>query len=86
MFKSCKSLLELNAERGRLVTEGVDITTINNAYNARRQELLSQRKPFTEVKPIKILPREVQQFMGIPIAGKSPISGVITLTENGFLY
>lgn len=86
MFKDCKTLAELNATRIKLASEGVDLITVNNAYNVRRQELLSQRKPYTVVTPIVVEPEPVQKFVGIPIAGRNPRPGTITFTERGFLY
>ena len=86
MFKDCNTLAELNAKRIQATSEGTDLVEINNAYNARRCEILSKRKPFVVLKPISVEPREVSQYCGVPVAGRSKEVGCISLTAKGFLY
>lgn len=86
MFKDCNTLAELNAKRIQATSEGVDLIEVNNAYNTRRCEILSTRKPFVVLKPIIVEPRTVQQYCGIPIVGRATEVGCISLTEKGFLY
>ena len=86
MFDDCKTLAELNAARIKATTGDCDLVAINNEYNKRRQEILTTRKPFVELTPIIVKPREVVQYCGIPVAGRSEQIGTIQLTNVGFLY
>ena len=54
MFDDCTSLAELNAARIKAVNSGKDLITVNNAYNKRRQEIMSQRNDFKKLQPIFI--------------------------------
>lgn len=86
MFEECGTLAELNAARIKAASEGVDLITINNEYNCKRQAILNGKKKFKEIYPIKVKPREVTQYCGVPIAGRAEVPGCIVMTENGFLY
>lgn len=86
MFKECKTLAELNAKRIQATTQGIDLVEVNNAYNIRRQEILTARKPFVQVIPIVVKPKEAQQFCGVPVVGRTNKVGCIELTDKGFLY
>ena len=86
MFEECTSLAELNAARIQATTGDCDLVSINNAYNKRRQEILTAKKPFMELSPIIVQPREVIKYCGVPVIGRSEQFGVIQLTESGFLY
>lgn len=86
MFENCGTLAELNAARIKASSEGIDLITINNAYNARRQDILTTRKPFVALTPIVVKPREVKDYCGVPVAGRSTVAGCIQLTASGFLY
>lgn len=86
MFEECNNLAELNAARIKAANESTDLVALNNAYNKRRQEILSEKKNYVQLKPIPFKTREVLQYCGIPVAGRSPEPGTIVLTEKGFLY
>jgi hypothetical protein len=86
IFDDCNTLAELNAERIKATTSDVDLVTINNMYNERRQELLTSKKPFVVLKPVIVKPREVTRYSGIPIVGRTKYPGCIQLTDSGFLY
>ena len=86
MFEECKTLMELNAARIKASSDGIDLTTVNNCYNQRRQEILSAKKPYVELQPIVVKARDIQKYCGIPIAGRSKVEGCIQLTPAGFLY
>lgn len=85
MFETCTNLSELNAERIRLTTEGVPLVEVNNAYNEKRQKILTSRKPYVELR--KLVPKAytTKQYSGMPIAGKSDKVGSLILTSKGFL-
>lgn len=85
MFEECNTLAELNAARTKLsLTE--DLVVLNNAYNARRSEILQKRSNFVRQEFIKCAPNPVIKYCGIPLAGESKEPGVIKLTERGFLF
>lgn len=85
MFETCNSLTELNAERIKLTSQGVPLIELNNAYNKKRQEILSKRKPFVELKKLIPAPYSPTQFSGVPVAGYSKVPGCIRITKQGFL-
>lgn len=85
MFEHCTTLAELNAERIKL-SKTVPIVELNNAYNARRMEVLNSSSSFKRVSPIRVVADEAVRYAGIPIAGRSTTPGRITLTTGGFLY
>lgn len=86
MFEECNTLAELNAARIKASSEGIDLIELNNAYNARRQEILTARKPYVQLKPIVVAPKEVIQYCGVPVVGRTQVAGCIQLTDKGFLY
>lgn len=86
MFDDCTSLAELNAARIKAVNSGKDLITVNNAYNKRRQEIMSQRNDFKKLQPIFIKARTVTMFQGVPVCGRSTEPNTIVLTQGGFLY
>jgi len=86
MFNECNTLAELNAARIKATEESSDLILINNEYNRRRQEILTTRKPFVQLNKIVVKPKEVQQYCGIPISGRSKQTACIELTSKGFLY
>ncbi len=86
MFSNCSTLAELNAARIKAANEGKDLMTVNNAYNARRQEILNARSTFVRLTPIVAKPREVKQYCGIPVIGRCEERGCIKFTPKGFLY
>ena len=83
MFKDCNSLAELNAERIQLLQkDGADPLEINNAYNARKLQILSASEltnRFTKVKPIILEPDPVQEYCSIPFVGDPLKGGCISL-------
>lgn len=83
MFKDCKSLAELNAERIQLLQkDGVDPLEINNAYNARKLQLLSESEltnRFARVNPIILEAEPVQEYSSIPFVGDPLRGGCISL-------
>lgn len=94
MFSSCNNLTELNSTRSKLISELAakhgNLTAmtqeINNAYNARRQEILSTKitpyKPFVSTR----YPRQERvQYSSVPIRGVSTKPGTIEMTRQGFL-
>lgn len=86
MFENCNTLAELTAERIRLAATE-DIVAVNNAYNARRIDILQSKSNFTRVEFTKLAEYPPQdKVCGIPIAGNSPKPATITLTESGFLF
>lgn len=85
MFSHCNSLAELNAERIKL-SKTIPIVELNNAYNARRQEVLNSSTSFKRVHPVTVIADNAIKYAGIPIAGRSHKPGCIILTEGGFLY
>lgn len=85
MFEQCSSIAELNAERIKL-SATMDLVELNNAYNARRNEILQQRSNFTRVNFIKCVASPVVKYCGVPVCGKSEVPGVIKLTQEGFLF
>ena len=86
MFSDCNTLADLNARRIKLSTEGIDLIDINNAYNSRRQEILTSHKPFVKLTPIIVKAEEVVKVVAIPVVGRSQTKGCIEMVENGFLY
>lgn len=86
MFKDIKTLRDLNAARiQESAKEGADLMAINNAYNAARQRIMSERKPFTILNPIVVKARECAMHRSVPVAGHSTVIGTIQLNEKGFL-
>lgn len=85
MFETCMTLAELNAERIKL-SASTDLVVLNNAYNARRNEILQKRSNFTRVDFIKCSARPVIKYCGVPVYGPTDEPGVIKLTEKGFLF
>lgn len=84
MFENCATLSQLNAERIQL-GNSVDLVTLNNAYNKRRQEIVASRKNTIVLTPVVVKPRAVQQYVGVPVIGKSTKPFTIELTSQGFL-
>lgn len=84
MFESCTTLAELNAARIQAASD-TDIITVNNAYNARRAEILQARANFTRITPVFVTIPEPVKYSGVPVAGYSQEEGVIKLTPAGFL-
>lgn len=84
MFNNCNTLAELNAARIKAVSSGIDITEVNNSYNARRFEILNQRKSFTLIQFKPVPKPEPVLYKTLPIAGSSPDMGVILYTPDGF--
>lgn len=87
MFEECKTLMELNAARIKTAAlSAIDLMHVNNSYNLRREEILNAKKPYVELQPIIVKARPVQQYCGIPVAGRSTVEGCIQLTPAGFFY
>lgn len=87
LFETCTTLGELNAARIKAVNDGGDIVEVNNAYNAAKTKMLESTRSFgIKLTPIVVKPREVVQYCGIRVCGRSDEVGVIKLTKNGFLY
>lgn len=86
MFEECSSLAELNAARMNAVKSGYDLVEVNNAFNDRRTKLMDEGPKGIVLNAIHIRPREVVQYCGVPVCGRSSEPGVIALTPNGFLY
>ena len=87
MFESCETLADLNAERAKMcLTENVDIVKLNNEYNLARLRIISERNQFIKLTPIYPSFEPVQQFSGIPIAGRSTIHNCIQFTPQGFYF
>lgn len=84
MFNNCNTLAELNAARIKAVSSGEDITAVNNAYNARRFEILNQRKTFALLQFKPVPDPEPVLYKTLPIAGNSTDLGVIIYKEEGF--
>lgn len=85
MFEACETLSQLNAERVRL-SQTENIVEVNNAYNARRIEILSARLNFNKLTPVFVTIEEAVKYSGIPIAGRSSEVNTIELTPSGFLF
>lgn len=85
MFRHCNTLAELNAERIKL-SKTIPIVELNNAYNARRNEVLNSTASYKRVMPTILTPKVPVQYAGVPVAGRSDKPGSIILTEGGFLY
>ena len=85
MFENCMNLSQLNAERVRL-SQTENIVEVNNAYNARRSEILSARSNFTKLSPVFVTVDEAVKYSGIPIAGRSSKPNTIELTPAGFKF
>ena len=85
MFEECNTLTELNAARIKASSDGIDLITVNNAYNNRRREILDTKKPFVVLTPIVVSPREIKRYSGVPVVGRTSIPGCIQLTDKGFL-
>ena len=87
MFESCETLADLKAERAKIwLAENVDIVKLNNEYNLARSRIISERNQFIKLTPIYPSFEPVQQFSGIPIAGRSTDLNCIQLTPQGFYY
>lgn len=84
MFEECKTLAELNAARIKAVSSGVDITEVNNAYNAARYDILNRRKPFTVVTFKPVPDPQVAIYQTIPIGGMSGEAGTILFDGEKF--
>lgn len=85
MFKDCNTLAELNAARTQAV-QTHPVIEVNNAYNQRRQEILSARRNYTKINPVFVSIPESVQYCGIPIAGRCQQVNTIQLTQKGFAY
>lgn len=86
MFENCNTLAELNAARISMTNSGAELIDVNNAYNKRRQEILSERANFVKLTPIVVKAREVTRYCGIPLAGRTTEKGTIQFSAKGFLY
>ena len=87
MFENITTLRDLNAARIQAASEpGADLITINNEYNAARQRIVTERKPYTQCKTIVVKARECALHRSIPLAGHCPYPGTIELTMKGFTY
>lgn len=84
MFSDCSTLAELNAARIQAAGT-MDIITVNNAYNARRAEILQARSNFTRITPVFVTIAEPVKYSAVPVAGYSQEPGVIQFTPSGFL-
>ncbi len=89
MFDNCTTLAELNASRIQAVQAGGNIVDINNAFNARRKDIINKESnngSYTKLKVIKVTPDETVNYCGVPVAGRSSKIGVIQFTPQGFYY
>lgn len=84
MFEECKTLAELNAARIKAVTSGVNITEVNNAYNAARYDILNRRKPFTVVSFKPVPDPKPTLYQTIPLGGTSNEPGTIVFDGEKF--
>ena len=85
MFENCGSLAELNAARIKAVSDGTPLVDVNNAYNARRHEILTSVRTYKTIQFTRIEKPKVQRIATLPIAGLSQEKGTISFTERGFL-
>lgn len=85
MFEKCSTLAELNAARIQAASTE-NIIEVNNAYNARRAEILQSRSNFTRITPVFVTIEPPVKYCAIPLAGQSQQPGVIKLTPTGFLF
>lgn len=94
MFSGCNNLTELNSTRSKLISELLPEQSdliektqeINNAYNARRKEILSAKAtPYKQFESTRY-PRQTRvQYSSVPILGVSSKPGTIEMTRQGFL-
>lgn len=85
MFEDCNTLAELNAAR-TLAAQNNPIVEVNNAYNARRIEILNARVTYRKVTPVFVTVADPVTYCGVPVAGRCAEANVIRLTQRGFLY
>ena len=85
MFEGCTTLSQLNAERVRL-SQTENLVDVNNAYNAKRTEILSARLNFNKLTPVFVTIEEAVKYSGIPVAGRSSKNNTIELTPSGFMF
>lgn len=83
MFEECTTLSELNLARLSAVKEN-NITDVNNAYNARRTEILKQRSSYNHIDVVRVELPQVELMSFLPYLGPSSAPGVIQHTAQGF--
>ena len=84
MFEECKTLTELNAARVKKCSEGVPIVEVNNAYNARKKELLSSNINYKTISTIKLqMKTDEACYATLVYAGEALQPGTISITPKG---
>lgn len=88
MFENCNTLRDLNAARVKAVSvDKMDVTEVNNAYNARRQQIL-ESATHADFKIITFHPLVFEagpKYSSLPIVGTATKLGCIELNAEGFL-
>ena len=87
MFESCTTITALNKERAELYTSNtsnISITEINNAYNARKKEILSS--VVCDYKELEVFTPVQKLFPNASSAmykGKASSPNYIVINEEG---
>ena len=84
MFEKCTTLRELNAARVEEAAKGTNIVEVNNAYNARKKELMNSSVNYTRVETIPVnIETESQYLASLVYKGPSTKPGTIEITPQG---
>lgn len=83
MFENCTTLSQLNQERVSLVSVGVPLVQVNNAYNEAKKKLTASTL-YTKVTNSKIeVPDYGPLYASLLYKGASPKPGAIMVTKEG---
>lgn len=84
MFSKCNTLSELNAARVKACAEGTPIVEVNNAYNKRKQEILTTGYNYTRYSTVPVQIEKPGSYISTLLyKGKSSKPGVIQITKDG---
>lgn len=84
MFSNCNTLKELNIARVQKCSDGVPIVEVNNAYNARKKEIMAGNVHYTKVPYVKLPVNPSADYLATLLyKGPSSDKGVIKITPEG---
>jgi hypothetical protein len=85
VFENCDTLAELNQERKRLLSTGVQQVEVNSAYNKAKAALIEKAPSYRHIPTYTGVAEEAKMFLALPVLSEKGRKNEIIITPRGVL-
>lgn len=86
MFDECTTLVQLNARRRELISQGVPVAEVNAEYNRAKRVLMDTKPAFRRPPTFSGEPTESKMYTPYPMLGAEVPKNVLRITDKGIYF